>query len=65
MPIVSSHYSYSSRDFIVLSGAGFRSVSKILASEVEEAGPYFVYKLRRGLTLETDLPLEAGDFVLE
>lgn len=56
---------FSASDRIVLSGGGFRSVASILASKVEEPGGYFVYKLRRGLTVETDVPLETGDFVLE
>lgn len=41
------------------------SVADILASEVQEPGGYTVYTLRRGLTLETDVPLEAGDFVVK
>lgn len=53
------------RDYIVLSGRGFSAVADILASEVEEAGGYFVYTLRSGLTVETDVQLETGDFVLE
>ena len=40
-------------------------VADILASEVQEPGGYTVYTLRRGLTVETDVPLEAGDFVVK
>lgn len=54
---------YASRDYIVLSGQGFRTVPDILAGEVEEPGGYFVYKLNRGLTVETDVPLKAADFL--
>ena len=56
---------FSSRDWIVLAGQGWPSVADILASEVEESGGFFVYRLRRGLTVETDVPLETGDFLLE
>ena len=56
---------FSSRDWIVLVGKGWPSVADILASEVEESGGFFVYRLRRGLTVETDVPLETGDFLLE
>ena len=41
------------------------SVADILASEVQEPGGYTVYTLRRGLTVETNVPLEAGDFVVK
>ena len=34
-------------------------------SEVEYPQGYFVYKLRKGFTVETNVPLEAQDFVLE
>ena len=50
------------RDYIVLSGQGFSSVADILASEVEEAGGFFVYTLSSGLTVETDVALETVDF---
>jgi len=53
------------RDYIVLSGGGFSTVADILASEVEEAGGYFVYTLTSGLTVETDISLETGDFVVK
>lgn len=41
------------------------SVADILASEVQEPGGYTVYTLRPGLTVETGVPLEAGDFVVK
>ena len=53
-------------DRIVLSSAGtdrWPTVADILASEVQEPGGYTVYTLRRGLTVETDVILEAADFV--
>ena len=53
------------RDDIVLTGGNWPTVADILASEVEEPAGYFVYKLRRRLTVETNVPLWAEDFVLE
>ena len=41
------------------------SVADILDSEVQEPDGYTVYTLLRGLTVETDVPLEAGDFVVK
>lgn len=52
-------------DTIVLSGGGLASVAAILAGGIAEPGGYFVYTLRRGLTVETDMPLRAGDFLVE
>ena len=53
------------RDYIVLTGGNWPTVADILASEVEEPDGYFVYKLRRKLTVETDVPLLAEDFVVK
>ena len=50
------------QDYIVLTGGNWPTVADILASEVEEEGGYFVYELRRGLTVETTVSLKAGDF---
>lgn len=41
------------------------SVAEILASEVQEPGGFTVYTLHSGLTVETDIPLGAGDFVVK
>ncbi len=53
-----------SPDGIVLSGGNWPTVADILASEVEK-GSYFVYTLRQGLTVKTDVELIEGDFVVE
>ncbi len=52
-------------DYIVLTGGNWPTVADILASEEEDPAGYFVYRLRRGLTVETDVQLRAEDFVLE
>lgn len=55
-------------DRIVLSGfraSQWPTVAEILASEIHEPDGYNVYTLRPGLTVETDVPLEASDFVTE
>ena len=53
------------RDYIVLTGGNWPTVADMLASEVEEPAGYFVYRLRRKLTVETDVPLRAEDFVVK
>ena len=59
---------FDDHDQIVLSSARFGlwpGVADILASEREEPAGYFVYTLIDGLTVETDIPLAAGDFAVE
>ena len=57
----------SEGDVIVLStappGRPWPSVADIVASVAAQGDVYTVYTLHDGLTVETDTPLQAGDFV--
>ena len=52
-------------DLIVLRGAAWPALADIVASGVEQDGGYTVYTLADGLTVETDTPLWAEDFVVK
>ena len=52
-------------DMIVLRGAAWPALADIVASGVEQDGGYMVYTLADGLTVETDTPLWAEDFVVK
>ena len=57
---------FSRRDYIVLKASPrWSTVADIIASEVQEPDGFTVYTLRRGLTVETNTPLRAEDFVVE
>ncbi len=52
-------------DVIVLRGADWPALADIVASGVEQDDGYTVYTLADGLTVETDTPLWAEDFVVK
>ena len=52
-------------DMIVLRGAAWPALADIVASGVEQDAGYTVYTLADGLTVETDTPLWAEDFVVK
>ena len=57
---------FSRRDYIVLKASPrWPTVADIIASEVQEPDGFTVYTLRRRLTVETNTPLRAEDFVVE
>ena len=52
-------------DRIMLWLEGWPSVADIIASVVAKGSRHYVYTLAPGLTVETDVPLRAKDFVME
>lgn len=52
-------------DLIVLRGGDWPALADIVASGVEQDDGYMVYTLADGLTVETDTPLWAEDFVVK
>lgn len=49
-------------DLIVLKGGGFPPVADIVAGVVAEGSQYYVYTLQPGLSVETNVGLDAADF---